>query len=863
MNCKVIMESKLNTAAGNEGKVDEPSAIYDPCAEHNNFVQGNENKLSITSDGSVTLLLPGELELAGKLALVNRSGRTIAAVEAVREVRGYRAKFSLGDFMTTGVAETATTAEFLLATAPVELRDFQTNKMIAACAIPNLIFARAERYHSLIATTADLHDFRGPVQYRGVLDRFSDTALSGWALNATSLQSVEVVFELEGLSIGSAAASLERPDISAVLGRLANCGFSVAASSLRHSVPTEVLALLKTLAENYPNCYPDFRVRVIGTDYVIAPSFTDKPPLSSREWLSFLQPNPGLTKTKLAARSDMVQDLTQSRGLDSEVKIIAFYLPQFHPTAENDAWWGPGFTEWNNVSIAKPMFEGHYQPHIPADLGFYDLRLPETRKAQAKLAREHGIYGFCYYYYWFSGQRILERPLQEVLESGEPDFPFCICWANESWSRRWDGSESELLIAQEHDPEKDIQFIYDILPLIMDPRYITVDGQPIIIIYRVGLMPDPRRVFSAWKAVAQENGLPGLHICMAETFGAHGPYQHGCDSAVEFPPHKIVSEVINAEIPDLPSDFTGNVYDYQQVIQNDLLITQPPYTRYRTVMPSWDNTSRRGKAGNIVHGATPELYETWLRQVVADTKHRFVGDQRIVFINAWNEWAEGTHLEPDRKNGRSLLEVTRRATSDQSDWRVLLDGLRLRNQVTSEEMPQVLQALEARFSGLQSSTDFLSRKLKDPSIAWGQSIFTDKVPISIQNKPVITTGVIELERINQYWSGTWHVLRREEHLSVQGWSFVPSVPLDPRTNSFFTLLDSQTGLHHYAVAWDRSQRPDVIAGANANPQDALWSGFSIVARLADVPPGEYVLAMTYAASECAFQAVSRWRIVLV
>ena len=190
---------------------------------------------------------------------------------------------------------------------------------------------------------------------------------------------------------------------------------------------------------------------------------------------------------------------------ETEVKLIAFYLPQFHPIPENDQWWGKGFTEWTGVSAARPYFEGHYQPHLPADLGFYDLRVAEVREAQANMARDHGIHGFCYYFYWFSGRRILERPLNEMLQSKRPDFPFCVCWANEPWSRRWDGSESELLISQQHEINIDKGLILDLLPLFDDPRYIKVDGKPLLVIYRVALLPDPVALFEHFRSVVRDH----------------------------------------------------------------------------------------------------------------------------------------------------------------------------------------------------------------------------------------------------------------------------------------------------------------------------------------------------------------------
>ncbi|PWB82454.1 MAG: lipopolysaccharide biosynthesis protein [Methylocystaceae bacterium] len=617
------------------------------------------------------------------------------------------------------------------------------------------------------------------------------------------------------------------------------------------------------MAAEYPDYRPDLKVRLSATEFFLSPIGEEIDAISVVDWLSLFRIRVDQEETDFVARAELVERLARLDDYATEVKLIAFYLPQYHPIPENDAWWGPGFTEWNNVSTSKPLFEGHYQPQLPADLGFYDLRLADTRKAQADLAREYGVYGFCYYYYWFSGRKILDRPLREVVESGEPDFPFCICWANESWSRRWDGSEQELLIAQEHHHETDIGFIYDILSIIEDPRYIRIDGEPLVLIYRVGIIPQPQKLFQEWKNIAKENGLPGLHICMAETFGAHGPYEYGCDSAVEFPPHRVVSELKNSKIPDIPRDYTGNIYDYREVIQNDLLQRQPPYTRFRTVMPSWDNTSRRGKSGHVFHGASPELYETWLSQVVSDVRQRLAGDKRIAFVNAWNEWAEGAHLEPDRRYGRRYLEATRRAVSGQSNWRTVLDGLELRDELDEHQLPRLVQTLKSQFTALQEANDFLSRKLKDKEIAWGQSVFTDNVPIGIANNAIVPGGRLEIDRLNQYWSGLWHVLHRHECLILHGWSFVPGLHVGSDTNSFLSLVEVSTGARFFAAVWDRIQRPDVVSATNSSDSEALWAGFRFVASLGNVPPGEYLIKMIYSGSENSFQAVSRRRLVLV
>ena len=226
--------------------------------------------------------------------------------------------------------------------------------------------------------------------------------------------------------------------------------------------------------------------------------------------------------------------------LDADpVRLIAFYLPQFHPIPENEQWWGPGFTEWTNVTRARPQFKGHQQPHLPADLGFYDLRLPDTRRAQADLAREYGITGFCYYHYWFTGRRLLERPFNEVLASGEPDLPFCLCWANEHWTRTWDGFERNVLMDQGYSVEDDLMHIRWLCNAFRDPRYIRVEGRPLFLIYRAGNLPNSVRTTSIWREEAIRQSVGEPFLCRVESFPMDkgvDPHATGFDAAVEFVP---------------------------------------------------------------------------------------------------------------------------------------------------------------------------------------------------------------------------------------------------------------------------------------------------------------------------------------
>jgi lipopolysaccharide biosynthesis protein len=349
-------------------------------------------------------------------------------------------------------------------------------------------------------------------------------------------------------------------------------------------------------------------------------------------------------------------------------RLIAIYLPQFHPIPENDAWWGKGFTEWTNVAKARPCFSGHYQPHLPADLGFYDLRVPEVREAQAELARAYGIYGFCYYHYWFNGKRMLERPFNEVLASGKPDFPFCLCWANENWTRRWDGMEKEVLIGQNYSLEDDRQHIRWLVNAFGDQRYIRIDGKPLFLVYRIGLLPNPKQTAEIWREEAHKAGLGGLYLCAVESSFSEriqDPKEVGFDATMEFQPdfslmQKTKNVFLRQYITSRLIKGRHTVYDYTELIQSAKDKPLVPYTRFPGITPGWDNASRRKQFGSVFKNSTPERYGAWLQHILQAFKPPSP-DENLIFINAWNEWAEGNHLEPCQKWGHAYLEATRQA----------------------------------------------------------------------------------------------------------------------------------------------------------------------------------------------------------
>jgi len=351
------------------------------------------------------------------------------------------------------------------------------------------------------------------------------------------------------------------------------------------------------------------------------------------------------------------------------VRLIAFYLPQFHPIPENDAWWGAGFTEWTNVTRAKPLFPGHYQPHIPGHLGFYDLRLPETRTAQAELAEAHGIEGFCYWHYWFEGKRLLERPFQEVLSSGEPDFPFCLAWANESWSRRWLGEEKDILQAQRYSLGDDVTHARWLSRAFADDRYMRVRGRPLFLIYRPADLPNPLKTTEIIREQSVKNGAGEPYLLGID---AHCPgvdcRRLGFDGTLVFAPQL-------GFLPEFMEDGrtlakwrrnlklgvrSSKLKLYDSITARRLMGgPRRDFPVYPCVFVGWDNTPRRSEHAIIIESDVG-AFENDLREKIVAVSQRDP-EERIVFVNAWNEWAEGNHLEPDLKHGLAYLDACRRA----------------------------------------------------------------------------------------------------------------------------------------------------------------------------------------------------------
>jgi len=355
--------------------------------------------------------------------------------------------------------------------------------------------------------------------------------------------------------------------------------------------------------------------------------------------------------------------------INTDIKLVPFYLPQFHTIQQNDSWWGKGFTEWTNTRKAKSWIKSHNQPREPhTDIGYYDLSKWNTLENQIKMAKRHGIYGFCFYHYWFKGQRLLEKPVDMFMEHSETNFPFCLCWANESWTRRWDGLSNDILIAQDYSEEDDIAFIDNLTRYIKDPRYIKIDNKPVILIYRPAAFPNTQETVKRWRLRLKENGVGEVYlICTFSNYhNQKTPLELGFDAAYEFAPNIYIpnSPYFNTK-PYKKNGFNGFVSHYGQFVKDVLnwreeLITKKDFDIFYSVMLEWDNTPRMGEKGKIFTNYSPQDYKKWLTETIKITRQQHKKNKQFIFINAWNEWAEGTYLEPDKKNGYLIINETSR-----------------------------------------------------------------------------------------------------------------------------------------------------------------------------------------------------------
>jgi hypothetical protein len=552
----------------------------------------------------------------------------------------------------------------------------------------------------------------------------------------------------------------------------------------------------------------------------------------------------------------IAKDNPETTGASSEVpegtpKLVAFYLPQFHPIPENDLAWGQGFTEWTNVTTARPLFEGHYQPKLPTDLGFYDLRVPEVMRQQIELARSYHIHGFCFYYYWFAGKHVLHRPLDLFLEH-ESEFPFCICWANENWSKRWDGSDDEIILEQIFSSEMTTSFIDDVLPILHRPNYIKVSGRPLLLVYRPGLIPDLANTINNWRYRAMQEGI-SPYVVACQTFGFLDPRKDGFDAAAEFPPNTIPLPNVSPKLNWL-SKFEGRIYDYPDAIRTYLMKEEPDYVLFRSAMAGWDNTPRRGHRSHIFYNAAPEHFEAWLSALLYRARLVSDPDRRLVFINAWNEWAEGAHLEPDSRFGRKWLEACARAVqssyarlSESVEDRVVLDIRGDYNWSNGDaRLGLLLQQVEALRDRLKSAETLIGALSTFYSAWLQQGPFSNSLSLLR-----VDESDVEFESDNRQLGNLEHVggesgiedVGRARPIRFRGWMVIePDLPARPVV-TIASMLSKRQYLFFPRLQLERPDIRSVVPASWLDPR--CLSGFDESVDCRNLDPGPYLLRIGF------------------
>ena len=687
----------------------------------------------------------------------------------------------------------------------------------------------------------DLENLDAVPAWRGSIDRFAEGQIADWAI-ALENPARPVVLDIcvLGEKVMSVVCAGFRQDVPARLQLPVKAGFVTDLAKMPPPAARAVLARLRDSdAAQFPvsDC---LEIRIAGQDLRLPVSHGLNDAMIDRKALiALLEP---LVRQFEHGDSTRIQE--RDRLLDAPVetgtwpaRVIAYYLPQFHPFGQNDEWWGDGFTEWTNVTVARPMFPDHYQPHLPADLGYYDLRVADVQRRQVDLARRYGISGFCYYYYWFSGQTLMTLPIDRHV-SEDYDVDFCLCWANETWSRRWDGSEADVLIGQRHDFDSDVAFIHSCLPYFRSDRYIKIDGAPFLQVYRISLMENPAATIARWREIVKAEGFPDLHVCMVETFGLTDPGLHGCDSSSQFPPHDVIGREISDEITGADPAYAGQVYDYADVLRKEMARSDPPYLRFRGAMPSWDNTSRKGLSGNVFQGASPALFETWMKFLVNDARRRLPADRRLIFVNAWNEWAEGAHLEPDRRHGHGNLRAVRNALGSESLALLpLLPGAT----DSDEALDETRRYVDSLIRTNAELTRLIRRDRHD--LRYGEEAEFLRIPPGLLKCRSVVNGTFGIDTVNGRMVNPQRpvMVGPSRHLDLRGWIVMQG----QRVGGLMLGLRNSDGPdddRHVAAVWLSENRDDVVRSLSLTDQ-ALGCGFGASTLLNGVPPGAYDLEL--------------------
>jgi hypothetical protein len=661
----------------------------------------------------------------------------------------------------------------------------------------------------------------------GSIDQIIQNGVRGWFVDLEAKEKTQdISLYINGNFVGEGITNLYRADIAELVGNEHSYGFNLywdldLLSKVIFDLDQEAKNVQIMVRVNESGVEIPFRKNISGKEFKMIAAL----------------------KSEIMSKDLIEHGLDYSPELNSsDIKVIAFFLPQFHPFPENDKFWGKGFTEWTNVAKNKKRFRDHLPINSHGELGFYDLRVDEVRAEQIKLAQSYGIHGFCYYYYQFGDSVIMDAPLRAMLNSPGNKMPFCICWANESWTRRWDGSENEVLIEQPKLEPGDNTLPMRIAEIVSDERYIRINDKPLIVIYRPDIIEHVQELLAGWRQYFRDVGIGEVHFCMAESFDAKNPYDLGFDSSLEFPPHGLQAPLKTELFVDENDNFEGHVFDYRDVVFRQMENTTPNYTRFPGLMVGWDNTARRGSKGNVFVNSDPFEYEIWLRRKFEVAARTLKEGSRYVFVNAWNEWAEGAVLEPGQHHGRGYLEATRRVVEERMDHDTIEKYLNKGGDLSVKEILNLISGMRKiireniylRSNSMQYGLPKVHHKFKPGIPHWMEEGFT------FQGFGAVTQVNHQTEKRVTYNidNSNFVLLRGWSNPIVKSeWVVEKSFASKLFDNSYFCLLRRDSSVAYFSFVGERH--------AISDGEDAEKVGFNSVVDFGLVEAGFYGLAISY------------------
>ncbi len=666
----------------------------------------------------------------------------------------------------------------------------------------------------------------------GHLERINAFAISGWLVDLNSGKGTLTAFA-GGQSVASGTLDIWRQDIADLSGQARAYGFNL------YWQPWNLNAFQFGDAESYPLVFVFNGVAFGFANY----------PLVSRQELELAKN--ALPKTAAGKYGEMGDtqanclENTEEKvaSLEGDARLVAFYSPQFYPRAPEDALPADAPGDWSAVVMAKPLFDGHRQPQIPEHGNFYDLRLGQARCEQAALAAKYGIYGFCYYYFHAGARVLVNQPLEGMLKSGQPDFPFCLCLSDALCARSPTDGKPAPSPGPEYDPESAEEIIKQLLPFLLDDRYIRPDGRPILLVDNPASLADPAATAEQWRQVCHKYGIEKLHLCALTSDAGLNPHEIGFDSITLFP----VSKSLQAanSIAGLPDSYEGRVYAYEDIVKNELGRRQPAYKMFPCVLTGWDDSPLNPGSARICHAASAGLYEVWLRAAIDRAGAHLPANERFVFIAAWNDWVHGAHLEPDTDQGHKYLDATKRAVSRKTDWRKLLAyGLSVKN-IGDAEKDALLNELGARLNQLQLQVESYDKLYGISPLRKDLSRVKAGRPVLAAGMTLSPGGQVCFDDVSGVKNPALVCLDASQVLYCKGWAFTQGESLKVNTPTWLLLLSEDDGSIAYnGLICQRQEREDVaMLYADMDADTIRFSGFQQLFDISCVKNGVWRLGL--------------------